>query len=106
MALGWQVDTGKEVAMKNPFLAGAHIYLRPLEREDAALIVPWINDPELRRMLLTNRPLNVQSEIDFIDRMNASEHDLVLGIVVKDGDRLVGVTGFHQIDFRNRHCSF
>jgi ribosomal-protein-alanine N-acetyltransferase len=96
----------KELAMKNPFLVGTHIYLRPLEREDAPVIAAWINDPELRRMFRTNKPVNTQNEIEFIDRTSASEHDLVLGIVLRDNDRFVGLTGFHEIDFRNRHCVF
>jgi UDP-4-amino-4,6-dideoxy-N-acetyl-beta-L-altrosamine N-acetyltransferase len=92
--------------MKNPFLIGAHIYLRPLDRDDAALVVPWINDPKLRPMLRTKKAINVQSEIDFIDRTTGSEHDLVLGIVLKENDRLIGLLGFHEIDFYNRHCVF
>jgi len=92
--------------MNNPFLIGSHIYLRPLEREDAPVIAPWINDPELRRMFRINRPMNVQAEIEFIERTSTSEHNLMLGIVLKDQDRLIGLTGFHEIDFRNRHCMF
>jgi len=92
--------------MKNPFLIGERIYLRPLEREDAAQIVPWINDPDLRRTMQTNKPLNNQSEWDYIDRLSHSEHDLILGVALKEYDQLIGVTGFHNIDFRNRHCLF
>lgn len=91
--------------MKNPFLIGVKIYLRPLEREDAKQCVSWFNHPEITRMLLTYRPMNVHAEEEFIDQAVQSEHDLVLGIVVQAGDRLVGVSGFHQIDFRNRHAS-
>jgi UDP-4-amino-4,6-dideoxy-N-acetyl-beta-L-altrosamine N-acetyltransferase len=92
--------------MNNPFLIGDLVYLRPLERDDAAQVAPWVNDPELRRTLQTNRPMNVQNEIEFIDRTRNSEHDLVLGIALKQNDRLIGLTGFHEIDFRNRHCLF
>lgn len=37
--------------MKNPFLIGTKIYLRPLEREDAPLLVSWVNDAEVTRTL-------------------------------------------------------
>ena len=31
---------------------------------------------------------------------------MALGIVVKSGDKLVGATGLHRMDFKNRHASF
>jgi ribosomal-protein-alanine N-acetyltransferase len=92
--------------MKNPFLIGTKIYLRPLEREDAQQCVAWFNHPEITRWLLTYRPVNLRTEEEFIDQALQSEHDLVLGIVVQATDRFIGGTGFHQIDFKNRHASF
>ncbi len=44
--------------MKNPFLIGEKIYLRPLECEDAPLFVSWLNDAEVNRILLFHRPIN------------------------------------------------
>jgi RimJ/RimL family protein N-acetyltransferase len=93
--------------MKNPFLIGTKIYLRPLEREDAPLLVPWVNDAEITRTLeRLYRPLNLQAEVDFIERIYKSEHDVVFGIVVKETDVLIGVTGLHQMDFKNRRAVF
>jgi RimJ/RimL family protein N-acetyltransferase len=92
--------------MKNPFLIGARVYLRPVEREDAPVFAPWMNDPALRRLLRTRKPINLQTEIEFIDRVNASDQEMVLGIALKDGDRLIGATGFMEIDTVNRHCVF
>jgi len=92
--------------MNNPFLIGTKIYLRPLERTDAPLITPWFNDPEVTRMLAISRPVNLQYEEDFIANVYQSEHDLVLGIAVKQSDQLIGVAGLHQIDLKNRHANF
>jgi RimJ/RimL family protein N-acetyltransferase len=92
--------------VKNPFLVGAAIYLRPLEREDAALLVPWINDPEVTHTLEIHRPMNLRAEEEFVDRVGQSEHDLVLGISIRATDKLIGATGLHQIDFNNRHACF
>jgi ribosomal-protein-alanine N-acetyltransferase len=92
--------------MQNPFLIGAKVYLRPLEREDAPVVLPWFNDPEVTRTLLRYRPLNLREEEAFLDSVAQSEHDLALGVAVRATDELVGVTGFHHMDFRNRHCSF
>ncbi len=92
--------------MKNPFLIGALIYLRPLERADAPQLVEWINDPEVTRTLKQYRPIDLQSEEEYLDRARQAENQLALGIVARDADHFVGVTGFHHIDTKNRHASF
>jgi len=90
----------------NPYLIGAKVYLRPLEREDARHFVTWINDPDVRRMLLIYRPMNLQAEEEFITKSVQSEHDLVLGIAIKATDQLIGATGLHRIDCKDRQASF
>ena len=92
--------------MKNPYLIGTKVYLRPLEREDAPVIAPWFNDPEIRRMLRRQQPINLISEEEYIAKAYRSEHDLVLGISVQETDRLIGAAGLHGIDFTNRHAMF
>lgn len=92
--------------MKNPFLIAERIYLRPIEREDAAMITPWINDPEIRPFIRRYRPLDHASEVAFIDRLNSDETTVALVIVIKDGDRPIGVTGLHGIDPHNRLAEF
>jgi RimJ/RimL family protein N-acetyltransferase len=92
--------------MKNAFLIGTKIYLRPLEREDAKQCASWFNHPEITRTLLIYRPVNLRFEEEFIDKALQSEHDLVLGIALQDSDRLIGGTGLHRIDFKDRHASF
>jgi RimJ/RimL family protein N-acetyltransferase len=91
--------------MVNPFLVGAHIYLRPLERTDAPLFATWLNDPDVSRFLKLYRPLSLRAEEEFIDRTGQGD-DILLGIVLRDGDRLIGGTGLHQIDQRCRKTSF
>jgi len=93
--------------MKNPFLSGTKVYLRPLEREDAPLLVPWINDAEVTRTLeVFYRPMNLQTELEFIENIYKSEHDVVLGIAVTATDALIGATGLHRLDCKNRRASF
>jgi len=92
--------------MQCPYLIGERIYLRPLERADAPVVQPWINDPDIRHTIRRYRPINLQTEEEFIAQANADEHSLVLGIALTDGDRLIGGTGLHDIDYRNRDASF
>ena len=92
--------------MINPFLVGEGIYLRPLEQADAASVAGWLNDPEVNRTILRAHPLSVKAEQLYIDRLAESEEDVNLGIVLVEGDRLIGVVGLHQFDWRSRHAAF
>jgi len=92
--------------MQNPFLIGTKIYLRPLERPDAPVLAKWINDERVTRTLQQYRPQNLQTEEAWIDGLYGGERDIVLGIATKDGDRLVGCAGLHNIDFKDRKASF
>ncbi len=92
--------------MINPFLTGQEVYLRPLERADARIVQPWVNDPEIGRYLLIYRPFNLQAEEEFIDKVNHSDADICLLIARTSDDQAIGVTGFHQLNFKNRHAVF
>src|ERR1700722_17174582 len=92
--------------MQNAFLSGPTLYLRPLEQEDARIIASWLNDQEVIRSMLQYRPMTVAREEEYLATMSDSEKDLVLGLVQKTTDRLIGVTGLHHLDIRNRHASF
>jgi len=91
--------------MINPFLIGKLVYLRPLERSDALLLVEWVNDPEVTRTILMFEPKNLQQEEQFIDQANAPD-GLGLGIVIKENDKLIGIAGLRPINWRNRHAMF
>jgi RimJ/RimL family protein N-acetyltransferase len=92
--------------MDNPFAVGKRVYFRPLEREDAALVQPWVNDPDVTRTLRTHGPLNRRAEEAFIDRVTQSPADVVAVIVRRDVETAVGLTGLHQFDFKARHAVF
>ena len=92
--------------MKNPFLIGTRIYLRPLDQADAPLLQPWMNDAEVTRNLRAYRPFSLRDEEAFIDRIAKDEHAVAFGIVLRETDRLIGTTGLHDLEFRNRHAQF
>jgi RimJ/RimL family protein N-acetyltransferase len=92
--------------MQCPFLIGSTIYLRPLELADGPTITPWLNDPETARFLRRHRPISLIQEEEYLKHVATSEQDLALGIVLRDGDRLIGATGFHDVEPRNRSASF
>jgi len=91
--------------MTNPYLIGERIYLRPLEVDDALTVAPWFNHPDVNRFIFIRPPLSFDMERDWLRKFVQGE-EIVLGIVLKDGDRLIGSTGLHKIDWRNRHAAF
>jgi diamine N-acetyltransferase len=91
--------------VQNPFLIADQVYLRPLEVADAPTIVPWFNDPELTRFMLRHQPISLQAEEEFLRRTSTNETDVVLGIVLKETDRLIGTTGLHP-EYRCRTARF
>jgi UDP-4-amino-4,6-dideoxy-N-acetyl-beta-L-altrosamine N-acetyltransferase len=92
--------------MRNPFLVGPTIYLRPLEVEDASVLQPWFNDPDVTRLLRRSRPITLAEEVEFLQRLRSSETELALGITVRETDQLIGTLGLRGIDARNRHAEF
>jgi RimJ/RimL family protein N-acetyltransferase len=97
---------GGQTAMKNAFLIGEKTYLRAVDKDDAPALATWFNDPEVTRFLLRHRPMTVAQEEEFINKMQAGETDIILGIVTREEDRLIGCLGLHQTDARNRHSVF
>jgi len=92
--------------LKNPFLAGKKVYLRPLEPSDAPRMVGWMNDPDVRRTLGIARPLSEQSEQDFIDKVTRNPNEVGFAIVARRDDRFIGTAGLMQIDWFARLAGF
>ncbi len=90
--------------MHNPYLIGTRIYLRPLDRSDAAAAVRWLNDAEVNRTLRRCKPVTLSEEEDWLASLGRGETDLVLGIALRENDRLIGCTGLNHIDWRCRHA--
>lgn len=92
--------------MKNAFLIGSSIYLRPVENEDGPLYAQWLNDPEIRRCLNRQIPISLQAEQKWIETTNGDGNTLSLAVVLKEDDRLIGGAGLREIDSTNRHAIF
>ena len=88
------------------YYEGDRIYFRPIELEDEAMLRQWINDPRVWCTLSHRHPLNAVREREWIENLGKSTTDYVFGIVVRDGDRLIGTTGLHGIRPAARCASF
>ncbi len=92
--------------MAGPFLIGARVQLRPLESSDATILADWINDPELREFIIMRLPHSVADERAWIESLSAkaAPSDLVFGIELKRGRKLIGVAGLHGINWVHRRA--
>ncbi|HNQ21641.1 MAG TPA: GNAT family protein [Phycisphaerae bacterium] len=92
----------EEVRKPVVFLVGDRVYLRPLEFADLALAQRWINDPATRRGLTIHWPINEIAERKFIEKASESTDQVVLAIVLRDGDRPIGAVGLHFLRWKDR----
>jgi diamine N-acetyltransferase len=80
---------------------GKRIHLRANERTDIPKFVEWLNDPQVRRFLLTFLPLSQAAEEQWFENMlKRPVEEQPLAIEIRDGDgwRLVGNCSFMDIN--------
>jgi diamine N-acetyltransferase len=91
-------------SMKNPFIVGDRVYLRPLEVDDADSSVPWLSDAEIRQYMGITSPTNKIRERGYAERLYKDDRKIHLGIVLKENDQLIGQTGLYHISMPHRHA--
>jgi RimJ/RimL family protein N-acetyltransferase len=68
----------------------------------------WFNDPEVRIHLSMVRPISREAERafleDLIKKAGSSTADIIMAIVLKDGDRHIGNVGLHHLNLVDRHA--
>lgn len=92
--------------MNNVYVSGESIYLRPLARADAPTVIRYLNDPAVRRTLASYRPMSLEREHAFFDRLERGETDVVFAICRAADDAMIGMTGLHQLDAKNHRALF
>ncbi len=79
--------------------AGDRVYFRPVEQADAPLLQRWINDPRNWHTLGGRvPPTNAGQEHEWIQSQDRDRSQCVFGIVLKDGDQLIGDVVLRGID--------
>jgi len=80
---------------------GERIRLRGVEKGDLPLFVEWINDPEVIAGLTIFLPMAMWEEEEWfagLAKRSATEKPLAVEIPDGGGWRLIGNSGFHQVD--------
>ena len=90
-------------------ICGKHIRLRGVERNDLPLFQEWLNDPEVTEGLSTYLPLSLADEEQWFDRLSSmqpEEKPLAIELEQDGGWRLIGNSGFFNIEWLNRSAEF
>jgi RimJ/RimL family protein N-acetyltransferase len=66
--------------------------------EDLETFYQWYNNPGLRRFLILPYPTTRIDEKDWIEKKTKGKDEVILSIVVKNGSRLIGNVGLHNIN--------
>ena len=85
--------------MNGPVIQGKLVSLRPPRADDAAAIITWFEDMEVTRFLTRQTPPSLEVEKEWLDKM-ARDPSYLIWIVEHEG-RAVGVTGIHEIDWKD-----
>jgi RimJ/RimL family protein N-acetyltransferase len=90
--------------MRNPFLVGEKIYLRPLEEADAALCYPWFSDPEVRSLLGRHAVPNTEKDsLEFIRGMEA-RREQGFAIIVRADAKYIGNCSIFELNLIDRNA--
>ena len=86
---------------------GDRVRLRHVEREDLPRFVDWLNDPDIRQGLMLYLPLSMAEEEQWFENMLKTPRDeRPLVIEARSGEswRMIGNSGFHNLDWRSRNA--
>ena len=79
--------------MKNAFLVGERVYLRPLEKEDLSQIQEWVNDPEIRRLIGEVRPTSRDEAEAWYERVRSDPDRVWFVVALVENDQIIGEAG-------------
>ena len=94
--------------MKNVFLEGKRIYLRPIEENDLrGNYVSWLNDEEVNQYNSHHVfPYSLEQGLDFIQKSQKDKDTLILAVVTKRGNKHIGNISLQKIDYVSRSAEF
>jgi diamine N-acetyltransferase len=87
------MPTDRTETAHHGFLVGHSVLLRPVEREDLALIRGWANDPEIRCLTGEVRPMTEAAAEAFFQKTQSEEDRIWFVVALKDSGRVIGECG-------------
>ena len=93
-------DEAKKEEAKPVFLRGKKVILRPRHIDDVPRLARWINDPDVRKNIMTQFPLAEHDERAWVER-KSDDKEVLLSIDTIEG-RHIGTMGLHRINWIDR----
>ncbi len=83
---------------------GKRLFLRPYEKSDAKIILPYRNDPEVMKYLIPGipYPLSVIEEERWIEDQSKETERKSFAIILKETGEYIGGCGFNEINWKAR----
>lgn len=85
-------------------LASERLRLRAPGREHVEHYLRWFNNPEICQYIRRVRPLGRIEEEEFIAGIHRREAEILFMIEAREGSRIIGCCGLHQIHSPNRNA--
>jgi diamine N-acetyltransferase len=92
--------------MKNPFIVGEKVYLRPVELDDSGLFVKWYSNPDVRFSFFIGFPTNAKRQREFFENAYKDKEFIFFIIMSHENNKPVGFTGFYRIDWIGRSATY
>lgn len=85
-----------------PKIVGDHLYLSPMNVEDAPIYVKWLNDKTVSENLgLDTKVTTLEGEKEWLKR---SQNQYNFAIVLRENDKLIGNISFGDVDLIHRNA--
>lgn len=89
--------------MRCPFLIGERLYLRAPDPSEVDDLIRWVTHPEVRRHLSRTAPLTRAEEEAWLRGLD-TRRDVVLVLVLREGERAIGCVGLHGLGGPDRNA--
>lgn len=90
------------------FIVGRQVILRPPRESDAEYFTQWINNPKVRKYLLSRMPKSLLAEQEWITSIckpNRFPESIVVVIELRDSNVPIGTMGLHNINWIDRNAT-
>lgn len=88
------------------FAADERVALTPLEESDLPTVVRWINNQQVIQFLGGPLGLSLDEERKWLERMRASDSDIIFGVWLRSEKQLIGTVALHGVRGYGRHAEY
>ena len=80
------------------FLRGKRVALRPMSETDIPYLLKWVNDPDIRKFMLSTYPIAFEEERSWYETVTKKDASNILLVIVVN-EKPIGIIGLHRINY-------